>query len=151
MPSRFLWLLLLFWLRVRPVIPGLYESFAHTCGGVQGGVSWILIAMINSFDDSIRSLGVRCVAAYLDVTSRGADAPLSLGSLLQPAPSDHGNTAADMSFTVRRAATIRFNRLAQGLASMGPRAVVLAPSKLTARVVFKVCLGSWWSHDHCIM
>jgi len=129
--------LFLFLLQVRPVIPGLFESFAHTCGGVQGAVSWILSAMVNSLDDTIRSLGIRCVAAYLDVTSRGADAPLSLGSLVQPAGSDHGTVRADMSSTVRRASH-RFTRIAQGLASMGPRAIVLAPSKLTARVVFKV-------------
>jgi hypothetical protein len=130
--------LFLLLLQVRPVIPGLYESFAHTCGGVQGAASWILMAMVNSTDDTIRSLGIRCVAAYLDVTSRGADAPLSLGSLMQPAASDHGTVGSDMSSTVRRAATARFSRLAQGLASIGPRAIVLAPSKLTARVVFKV-------------
>ena len=129
-------LLLLF--QIRPAVPGLFESFAHTCGGVQGGVGWILCAMVNSQDDKIRSLGIRCLAAYLDVASRGADLPLSLGSSLLPSGSSTDITT-DVSSTVRRAST-RFSRIAKGLAAMGPnaRAIVLPPSKLTARVVFKV-------------
>jgi Domain of unknown function (DUF4704) len=132
--------ILLLLLQVRPTVTGLFESFAHTCGGVQGGASWILTAMVNSAEDDIRALGVRCIAAYLDVTFRGADLPLSLGLLLQPSGSS-SEMRNDVSSTVRRAST-RFSQIAKGLTTVGPnaRSVVLPPSKLTARVAFKVRL-----------
>jgi hypothetical protein len=132
--------ILLLLLQTRPNIIGFFESFAHTCGGVQAGASWILIALVNSPDDMIRSLGIRCIAAYLDVTSRGADSPLSLGSV--PTPIESNSEMSHVSSTVRRAST-RITQLAKGLTVVGPsaRSVVLPPSKLTARVVFKVSCG----------
>lgn len=130
--------ILLLLMQIRPSVTGLFESFAHSCGGVQGGASWILTALVNSVDDRIRSLGIRCLATYLDLTFRGADLPLSLSSLLQPSGSNT-EMGKDVTSTVRRAST-RFTQIAKGLAAVGPnsRSVVLPPSKLTARVVFKV-------------
>lgn len=129
---------LLLLLQIRPNVSGLFESFARSCGGVQGGASWILTAMVDSPNDIICALGVRCVAAYLDVTVRGADLPLSLGSLLQHTGSN-SDVVHDVSSSVRRAST-RITQLAKGLASSGPtvRTVAVPPSKLTARVVVKV-------------
>jgi hypothetical protein len=134
---------LLLLLQLRPIVPGLFESFAHCCGGVQGGASWILKALVDSPDDLTRSLGIRSIAAYLDVTSRGADLPLSLGSLLQ-ASSSSSDVTHDVSSTVRRAST-RISQLAKGLASSGTnvRSAGFPSSKLTSRVVFKVCASCW--------
>jgi hypothetical protein len=109
-------------------------------------VGWILSAMVNTFDDRIRSLGVRSVSAYLDFTSRTPDAPLSLGAPLQPSESETP-PATDVSSSVRLASN-RFPLIAKGLAAMGPgvRAIVVTPSKLTARVVFKLLWHFLKSH-----
>jgi hypothetical protein len=137
---------LLFLLQIRPPVPGLFESFAHCCGSVQGGVGWILSAMVNTFDDRIRALGVRCVSAYLDFTSKSPDTPLSLGAPLQPSEAETAS-GVDVSSSVRLASN-RFPLLAKGLAAMGPgvRAIVVTPSKLTARVVFKLLWHLLKSH-----
>jgi hypothetical protein len=132
--------LLLFLMQIRPVVNGLFESFAYACGGVQGGAGWILCALVNSLDDEIRSWGIRCLAAYLDVSARGADSALSIGS-----PSMHTTAIPmtekgnDMTSTVLRASS-RISLMAKGLTSLGPHngSYHLTPSKLTARVVFKV-------------
>jgi hypothetical protein len=138
--------ILLFLLQIRPPVPGLFESFAHCCGSVQGGVGWILSAMVNTLDDRIRSLGVRSVSAYLDFTSRSPDAPLSLGAPSQPSEAETPSSA-DVSSSVRLASN-RFPLIAKGLAAMGPgvRAIVVTPSKLTARVVFKLLWHLLKSH-----
>jgi Domain of unknown function (DUF4704) len=130
--------LLLLLLQLRPVVDGLYESFAHVCGGVQSGASWILMTMINAADDEIRSIGIRCLAAYLGVTNCGADMPLALGSSMKPSGSNP-DMGHDVSSTVRRAST-RITQIAKGFTSHTPsyRPVSLHSSKLTARVVFKV-------------
>jgi len=137
---------LLFLLQIRPPVPGLFESFAHCCGSVQGGVGWILSAMVNTYDDGIRSLGIRCVSAYLDVASKSPDTPLSLGAPL-PSTEVEVPSATDVTSSVRRAST-RFPLIAKGLAAMGPgvRAIVVTPSKLTARVVFKLLWHLLKSH-----
>jgi hypothetical protein len=54
---------LLLLLQIKPVVPNLFESFAHCCGSVEGAAGWILCAVVNSFDDTLRALGVRCVVA----------------------------------------------------------------------------------------
>jgi hypothetical protein len=133
-------ILLLFLMQIRPVVNGLFESFAYACGGVQGGAGWILCALVNSVDDEIRSLGIRCLASYLDVTARGADSALSIGSLsMHTGAIPITEKGSDMASTVLRASS-RITLMAKGLTSLGPNSgsFHLPPSKLTARVVFKV-------------
>jgi PH domain associated with Beige/BEACH/Domain of unknown function (DUF4704) len=136
---------LTFVLQVRPPVVGVFESFAHVCGSVQGGIGWILSAMVNSFDDRIRSLGVRCVVAYLDVTARNDDSPLTLGN--STTVSDSDATPVVETSTVARASS-RVASLAKGLAAMGPgvRGMVLSQSKLTPRVVYKLLWHLLKSH-----
>ena len=131
-------MVLLLLLQLRPVVDGLYENFAQACGGVQGGASWILMAMVNVPDDEIRSIGIRCIANYLDVTNHGPDMPLSLGSVVKPIAANH-DTHNDVSATVRRAST-RITEIAKGLAtgSQSYRPIILQTTRLTARVVYKV-------------
>lgn len=44
--------------------------------------SWILCCLVNSFDDTIRGLGIKCLAAYLrtNSTTCNLDAPSRAGS-----------------------------------------------------------------------
>jgi Domain of unknown function (DUF4704) len=130
-----------FLMQIRPCVPGLYESFADCCGGVQNGAGWILCSLVNSHNDEIRGLGIRCLARYLDVVSRGADMSLSLGSALYPTvPTiQSAPPVPDVTSMVRRSSS-RFTQLAKGLAAMSPgvRLAVHPPSRLTERVVYKV-------------
>lgn len=126
---------LLFLLQVRPQIAGLYESFALCCGSTQGAVGWLLCSMVKSSDDQIRSIGVRCVAAYLEVTSKGPDSPLAIGSHLVLSPDPVDATSGENQSSVSR-----FGRLAKGFVVMAPamKAVTLTPTKQTPRVVIKL-------------
>lgn len=59
-------------LKARPINPDLVSSLDSCCGGPQGNVSWILSTLVNTFDDEIRSIGIRCLADYMDIlVSRG--------------------------------------------------------------------------------
>jgi hypothetical protein len=58
--------MILFLLEMRPVIPGLYESFELCFGSPDGTASWILCCMVNSFDEFIRAVGIRSLTAYID-------------------------------------------------------------------------------------
>jgi len=135
---------LLFLLQVRPPVPGLFESFAQCCGGVQSGAAWILSSMVNSHSDKVRSLGVRCVAAFLDVVSKSADSPLSVGVTLQNSDSAEIPTP-DIS---SHSSVLRLGIIAKGLVAMGPgvRSMVIPPSKLTARIVMKLVWHLLKSH-----
>ena len=126
-------------LQLRPLVDGLYESFAQVCGGVQGGASWILMAIVNVPDDEVRAIGIRCIATYLEVTNRGPDMPLSLGTVVKQIITSH-EAHNDVSATMRRAST-RITEIAKGLAtgSQSYRPTILQTPRPTARVVYKVC------------
>ena len=133
---------LLLLMQVRPRVPGLFESFSLCCGSVHGGAAWILSVLVNSLDDSIRAIGLRMVAEYLDVTGNGDDVQLSMDTtsstiLVDATPGES-----------QRVNSSRVARLAQGLAAIGPgvRSAVLTPSRLTARVVLKLVWNLLRSH-----
>jgi hypothetical protein len=132
-------IVLVFLLQIRPVVSGLFESFAECCESIQSATGWILCAMVNADDDEIRSLGIRSIAAFLEVTSYGPDTVLSLSSTLPQGRTSEALSSTDVTSNVIRASN-RIGRLAKGLASIGPtaRASIRLPSKLTPRVIFKL-------------
>lgn len=133
---------LVFLLQLRPVVPNLFASFAHCCGSVQDGAAWILCAMVNVEDDEIRALGIRAISAYLEITSSGPDATLALGNAADQngEPIEQTNSSAEPTSHTLRSSTRLSQRIAEGLAAMGPgaRAIGLMQAKLTARVVYKL-------------
>jgi len=58
--------ILLFLLQKRPPIPGLHASFEKCLYNANGIASFVLCGMVNSFDDFIRSLGIRCLTKFLE-------------------------------------------------------------------------------------
>jgi hypothetical protein len=129
--------LLLLLLQMKPAVPNLYESFAHCCGSVEGAAGWILCSLVNSFDDTLRALGVKCIVAYIEKTSRSPDSPLSLG--LIPESEVTASTIPEGANTNSRIQSIL--AVGKGLAGMGPagvRSIVVPPSRLTARVTYKL-------------
>ncbi len=129
--------ILLFLLQIRPRIAGLYEGIAELCGSIQAAVGWILSCTVNIDDDVVRSLGLRCIALYLEVTSKGHDSPLSLEVISAHVNSETSKTQ-DVSLSVTRARN-RVAQIAKGIAAMGPhtRTISLSYSKLTARIALK--------------
>lgn len=131
----------LFLLQIKPPIPNLVVSFAHCCGSVEEGAGWILCSMVNSFDDTIRGLGVRCLSSYMEITATSPDSPLSIGN--QEVEAKGSSTGDRPSSNQRKIQSGRLALLAvgKGLAAMGPagvRSIVLPPSKMTARVIYKL-------------
>lgn len=150
--------ILLLLLQTRPPIPNLYESFAASCGGIQGGAAWLLSALVNSHCDQIRSIGVRCVVSYIERTSRSLDSPLSLD---RPITSDlEKSKGSGMDARTLQANTLSLisnvgqgaliSNVARGLAAIGPsvRSALLTPSKLTPRVVYKLLWHLLKSHRY---
>lgn len=128
---------LLLLLQIKPQVPNLFESFAQCCGSVEGTAGWILCALVNSFDDTIRSLGMRCIFAFINKTSKSPDAPLSVATAPEPEGA-RPPVPAEGSIANRRIQSLL--AVGKGLARMGPgvRSTVLPPSKLTARVTYKL-------------
>jgi hypothetical protein len=134
---------LFYLLQARPYVPNFLESFAGTCGSVQGGASWILSSMVNSHSDKIRSLGVRCIVCYLERTGSSADQPLSLGTFEseRTKPPDSRRIQENTLSLISNVGQGFLNsNVGKGLAALGPavRSKLLSPSKLTSRVVYKL-------------
>lgn len=53
-------------LKARPPVPNIHQGLNACCDASNGIVSWILCTLVNSFDDEMRSIGIRCLADYLD-------------------------------------------------------------------------------------
>jgi len=60
---------LLFLMEVRPPVPGLYESMTSYLSSKDTVCSWILCCVVNTFDDFLRSVGIRLLISYLEVIS----------------------------------------------------------------------------------
>ena len=58
-----------FLLQKRPSIPNLIETLTDIFEHGNGVASWMLCCLVNSFDDKIRGLGIKCLAAYLQSVS----------------------------------------------------------------------------------
>ena len=138
-----------FLLHIQPTIPNLYENFAHSCGDVQGGAAWILSAMVNSYSDEIRSIGVRCLVAYLQRTAKSPDSPLSLDGRVVTGmdKTDSGSTTSNTLALISNVGQgLLMSNVTQKLAAMGP--IVKTPSKLTAAVVYKLLWHLLKSHRY---
>jgi hypothetical protein len=135
--------LLLFLFHIRPTVAGLYEGFAATCGSVQDGAGWILSAMVNSFCDQIRSIGVRVLVVYLERTSQSPDLPLSLEISL--ALDSEKSKGFDGKSTIQENTRNLISNVGQGFLSTNVgkglatvRSRLLSPSQLTPRIIYKV-------------
>jgi len=58
-----------FLLQKRPSVPNLIETLTDIFEHGNGVASWMLCCLVNSFDDKIRGLGIKCLAAYLQSVS----------------------------------------------------------------------------------
>ena len=61
--------ILFFLLQTRPSVPNLIETLTDIFEHGSGVASWMLCCLVNSFDDKIRGLGIKCLSAYLQSVS----------------------------------------------------------------------------------
>jgi hypothetical protein len=122
-----------FLLQLRPPVSGLFESYVSLCGDIPAAIGWIFACMVKSFDDEVRSFGVRSVAAFLDVTSRSPDAPLIVGAAGQVPTTDSESHYASAQMR-------GLGIIAKGFAAMSPgaRSIVAPPINVTASIVVKL-------------
>ena len=125
----------------RPSPPSLMLNFDSCCGGRQGAVSWILCCLVNSFDDEMRSMGIGCLADYLDVALPNGEKMLLEKGRPEVAPqvstlstSRVGNTAKRLSMSI--------TSMGKGLAAIGSGQVlssILPPTKpVGVDIVYKL-------------
>lgn len=60
---------ILFFLLQKPSVPNLIDSLADVFENGSSVASWMLCCLVNSYDDTIRGLGIKCLAAYLRSTA----------------------------------------------------------------------------------
>jgi hypothetical protein len=133
-------------------------NLVNACGGVQACAAWILSALVNSYCDKIRAVGVRCLVAYLQATGSQPDAPLSLGdrSLIEisTVKASEGKTLQENTLTLisHVGHGLLNSNVGKGLASIGPvlRSKSPAAQKLTARVAYKLLWHLLKSHRYRI-
>jgi hypothetical protein len=127
------------------------ENFAQACGSIGGGVAWLLSALVNSYCDQIRSIGIRCVGAYMRATAHGPDLPLSFS----PQNASLLNTHKKMmngSGTLQENTISLISNVGQGLLHSSERKEnstgINARSKLTPRVIYKLLWHLLKSHRY---
>ncbi|GAX27124.1 hypothetical protein FisN_13Lh328 [Fistulifera solaris] len=125
---------LLFLFKQRPIVSGLFESFAQCCGSVHNGAAWIVCSLINVDDEEIRALGIRTLDAYIKVTSKGPDDVLSLGTSMVQGR-DEATNGNEVTVNAIRASNRIRERLAQSLTAMGATGRMSTPA--SPRVVYK--------------
>ncbi|KAL7452019.1 hypothetical protein ACHAWC_003770, partial [Mediolabrus comicus] len=63
--------ILFFLLQKHPPVPNLLDTLTDIFEHGNGVASWMLCCLVNSFDDRIRGLGIKCLAVYLQNVSSG--------------------------------------------------------------------------------
>ena len=130
------------------------ENIIRTCGNVDDGVAWLLSALVNSYCDQIRSIGIRCVDIYIHATSNGPDVPLSF-SLENVSRQDPYPKTINGPGTLQGKPIFLISNVSQSLQNFSDRkdstsSGVHARSKLTPRVVFKLIWHLLKSHRYRI-
>lgn len=137
-------------LQARPDISGLVESLSKCCGGELGAAGWLLCCLVNTYDDDLRSIGIRCVSAYLDRVAPEEDAMLTMVSSDHSAlQSEHSVEAASnqlLHFASNRVLssavlTNTLSNVGKGLAAIGNSGAlsqILPSSKVSVKVVYKL-------------
>lgn len=138
-------------LQIRPEVSGLISSMATCCGGELGAAGWILCCLVNTYDDDLRSIGLRCFSAYMDRAAPGEDAMLTVARSDQAGvslSSEHSleNSNPLLPFTPSRMLasnrlTSTISTVGRGLAAIGNNTAlsqIMPASKVSVKVVYKL-------------
>ena len=128
------------------------ENVAKTCGSIEGGVAWLLSTFVNSYCDLLRSIGIRCVGAYVRATRHGPDLPLSF-PLENISPLDRHKNVRVGSGNIKESTMSLITNVGQGFLTTNDRKTTLVNrtntnSQLTPRVIYKLLWHLIKSHRH---
>ena len=138
---------LLFLLKGRPPAPGICMSLSKICGGPYTASSWILCALVNSYDDELRSLGIRCFAEYMDMDpfkKRGSDTKSQEYVDPQDLKAIEGN-----AIHVSKRLSVTITNMGKGLAAIGSAPLlssIIQPSNEGNRTAYKLLWHLLKSH-----
>lgn len=129
------------------------ETFARACGSIDGGVAWLLSAMVNSHCDQIRSIGIRCVGIYLRRTAHGPDLPLSFSPHTAPSLKDARKKVMNGASALQENTISLISNVGQGLLHAGEKKVnsvngMNKISKLTPGIIYKLLWHLLKSHRY---
>lgn len=131
------------------------EVFARACGSTDGGAAWLLSALVNSYCDEIRSIGIRCLSIYMRAAAQGPDLPLSFPSqtksLRDKIPTR--KTILSGPGKLQENAMTLISNVGHNILNANERkeknvSGVSAQSKLTPRVIYKLLWHLLKSHRH---
>jgi len=92
---------ILFFLLQKSNVPNLVHSLGDIFDNGSSVASWILCCLVNSFDDTIRGLGIKCLAAYLRITTASVNLDVTNGALALPSSQHDGTATAKISKTMK--------------------------------------------------
>jgi hypothetical protein len=131
--------------------PRMIENVARICGGIDGGVAWLLSAFVNSYCDLIRSIGIKCVGAYVRASAHGPhgpDLPLSF-SLEKLSSLDRRKKLIGGSGNIQENAISLISNVSQGFLNANDRkGETNSSSKLTPSVIYKLLWHLVKSHRY---
>lgn len=76
-------------LKARPIDSELQSSLVSCYGSSQGFLSWILSTLVNTFDDEIRAIGIKCLADCMDTH-------VAKGDTVNSVPDENSDESARM-------------------------------------------------------
>ena len=137
---------LLFLMQSRPPVPHLYKSFEDYFDTEDAVASWILCCMVNSFDDFVRSLGIRCLTSFLQVVALSASSPsigLTHDNAEFPVPvlsePEQSMTQPQMNVARRLSKTVQNVGTGLGVIGSGTAlSIILASKKANIGIVYKL-------------
>ena len=128
--------------------PRMIENVARICGGIDGGVAWLLSAFVNSYCDLIRSIGIKCVGAYVRASAHGPDLPLSF-SLENLPPLDRRKKMIGGSGNIQENTISLISNVSQGFLKANDKSgETNTSSKLTPSVIYKLLWHLIKSHRY---
>ena len=71
---------LLYLLQCQPEVPGLHERMLECMNSKYAVGSWILCCLVNSHDEFVRSIGMRCLTSFLEVNSISPTDSIAIGA-----------------------------------------------------------------------
>ena len=132
---------ILFFLLQKSQVYNLVESLADIFDNANGVASWILCCLVNSFDDEVRGLGIKCLASYLrhakTATTASKIVDSSKQAMMTAADSNAGSNPTAMS------------KVKYGIGVMSQSATTMISSVLSGKININVTYKLLWHLLKC--
>lgn len=132
---------ILFFLLQKSQVHNLIESLADIFDNANGVASWILCCLVNSFNDEVRGLGIKCLASYLrhvkTATTASKIVDSSKQAMMTAADSNAGSNPTAMS------------KVKYGIGVMSQSATTMLSSVLSGKININVTYKLLWHLLKC--